>query len=220
MPYMPPEVLLGQPTDERSDIWSFGVMLFEMATGELPFRGRNEFELTAAILRSPPQPLPAHVPPDDPQRHPALPVEGSGASLSARRRSPCRARGDPVGRRDRPGRRRHRAAPVRAAALDCARRSPRSRSPIAAVVWWLQTSREPASWERAASGGQADARRRRRIRRSSTRRYRRTARCSAYAAEDADGQIDLFVRRVAGGALVKLTNDAARESVAAVLAGR
>ena len=30
--------------------------------GELPFKGRNEFELTAAILRSPPQPLPAHVP--------------------------------------------------------------------------------------------------------------------------------------------------------------
>ena len=63
MPYMPPEQLLGQGTDERSDIWSFGVMLFEMATGELPFRGRTEFELTAAILRSPPQALPAHVPP-------------------------------------------------------------------------------------------------------------------------------------------------------------
>ena len=63
LPYMPPELLLGQSTDERSDIWSFGVTVFEMATGELPFKGRNEFELTAAILRSPPQPLPAHVPP-------------------------------------------------------------------------------------------------------------------------------------------------------------
>ena len=63
MPYMPPEVLLGQDGDQRSDIWSLGVMLFEMAIGELPFKGRTEFELTAAILRSPPQPLPAHVPP-------------------------------------------------------------------------------------------------------------------------------------------------------------
>jgi serine/threonine protein kinase len=63
LPYMPPELLLGQDADERSDIWSFGVTVFEMATGELPFKGRNEFELTAAILRSPPQPLPAQVPP-------------------------------------------------------------------------------------------------------------------------------------------------------------
>ena len=81
MPYMPPELLLGQPTDERSDIWSFGVMLFEMAMGELPFRGRTEFELTAAILRSPPQPLPAHVPAMIRSVTSAA-LEGFGASLS------------------------------------------------------------------------------------------------------------------------------------------
>ena len=61
--YVAPEVLLGEPADVRSDIWAFGVMLWEMATGELPFSGRSEFELTASILRSPPRAMPAHVPP-------------------------------------------------------------------------------------------------------------------------------------------------------------
>lgn len=60
--YMAPEVLMGQPGDERGDVWSVGVMLYEMAAGELPFRGRNEFDLSAGILRAPPQSLPAQVP--------------------------------------------------------------------------------------------------------------------------------------------------------------
>ena len=54
--YMPPEVLLAEPANERSDIWALGVMLFEMSTGELPFKGRNEFDITAAILRGPHRP--------------------------------------------------------------------------------------------------------------------------------------------------------------------
>src|SRR5262245_29817292 len=50
--YIAPEVLLGQGADARSDIWSLGVLLYEIATGDVPFQGRNEFDLTAAILRS------------------------------------------------------------------------------------------------------------------------------------------------------------------------
>ncbi len=59
---MAPEMLRGEPADERSDIWSLGVLLYETATGEKPFRGATGFELSGAILHSPPAQLPARVP--------------------------------------------------------------------------------------------------------------------------------------------------------------
>ena len=63
LPYMAPELLRGAAqADERSDIWSLGVMLYEMVSGVRPFRGRTGFELSSAILREPPPPLPAGVP--------------------------------------------------------------------------------------------------------------------------------------------------------------
>ncbi|MFQ5777792.1 MAG: protein kinase [Terriglobia bacterium] len=63
VPYMAPEVLRGKPADARSDIWSFGVMLYEMLTGTRPFKGITGFELSSAILNHPPAPLPPHIPP-------------------------------------------------------------------------------------------------------------------------------------------------------------
>ncbi len=62
LPYMAPEVLRGERGDSRSDLWALGVILCEMATGARPFTGATGFELTSAILRDPPRPLPAHLP--------------------------------------------------------------------------------------------------------------------------------------------------------------
>ncbi len=57
LPYMAPEQIARRGVDERSDIYSFGVTLFEALTLRRPFEGANEHELTEAILfRDPPSP--------------------------------------------------------------------------------------------------------------------------------------------------------------------
>jgi eukaryotic-like serine/threonine-protein kinase len=63
LPFMAPEVLRGERGDSRSDVWALGVVLYEMASGRRPFTGESGYELTSAILRDPPAPLPATVSP-------------------------------------------------------------------------------------------------------------------------------------------------------------
>ncbi len=55
IPYLSPEACYNQVLDPRADLWSFGVVLFEMLTGELPFTGDSPFEIMRAINH---QPLP------------------------------------------------------------------------------------------------------------------------------------------------------------------
>jgi predicted ATPase len=51
--YLSPEACQGLPPDERSDIWAFGVMLFELLTGRVPFKGGNITAILTAILTQP-----------------------------------------------------------------------------------------------------------------------------------------------------------------------
>ena len=55
--YMSPEQAQGLPVDNRSDIFTLGILLYEMATGERPFRGGTNLSVLSSILKDTPRPV-------------------------------------------------------------------------------------------------------------------------------------------------------------------
>jgi dienelactone hydrolase len=65
--YMSPEQAEGRPVDARSDVFSFGALLYEMLTGKRPFEGASELSLLSAILREAPPKVRSLAPEVDPR---------------------------------------------------------------------------------------------------------------------------------------------------------
>jgi serine/threonine protein kinase len=74
-PYMSPGTAAGNAEDTRCDIYAFGALLYEMLTGEPPYKGRTTKEIRDQILAGPPRPIKDL----DPQADPGLVVVAEGA---------------------------------------------------------------------------------------------------------------------------------------------
>src|SRR5262245_14691694 len=57
VPYMAPEQVRGETVDARTDLFAFGVIVFELATGQRPFTGSTSADVSSSILRDTPEPL-------------------------------------------------------------------------------------------------------------------------------------------------------------------
>jgi len=87
--YMSPEQIEGKELDGRSDIFSFGTVLYEMLTGHRAFQGKSQLSVASAILESEPAPIVSAkplTPPSLESRHSPLPRQRPRRTLANRSR--------------------------------------------------------------------------------------------------------------------------------------
>ena len=81
--YLSPEQAEGRPADARSDLFSFGAMLYEMVTGKRAFEGKSQLSVASAILEKEPEAISAVQPLSPPAlEHVVLPADFIGLSVN------------------------------------------------------------------------------------------------------------------------------------------
>ena len=78
--YMSPEQARGEPVDQRTDIWSLGVVLYELLSGQLPFKGERETSMMYSIVHEEPKALK--------EARPDIPVEMEKVVVRALKKNP------------------------------------------------------------------------------------------------------------------------------------